>query len=484
MPTARPAAAATDVPVFGMRINDAAMQLFELGAMREIAEKLHLVSPKYKLSTFVQGKLFKVRDLIAVARSEHPAADRATDRLAKFVDELEQLQPEQVPGRDDWAAFVTRCGVEAGWEGRLHFDHLLSNFGYDAKTARALQHARVEVTDQKGKTETVQLETHALRWLGKALACYQPDGCMADVVNLVFAMVHEAPPTEYDEATTVATLQQFGSCLASGNFEGLKWIPTHLHIDGELDDSMCWMVMRRIHDVLGEGNLHILLQLPPTDEHKFDGVAHAIAENRATLRRVRVFRDPDSRNAKAVEKGLVLETAAPAPPSFREPVSAPGRAGAGDSSSPTAAAAPPDARPPRGSGAGGAAAASDPASGVMSSTALALSRRGAEGFARCMVFGALNMDLMVRACTSPAPRPHLARTSPHLTGMSRVLQACAPTAWPQPGTTISGSFFPSPGGKGANEAVAVARLGVPTSLVGRVYATHGVQPQRRPPPAD
>eukprot|EP00966_Prymnesium_polylepis_P186919 4332964-Prymnesium_polylepis.1 len=93
------------------------MELFALPVMREIAEKLHLRSPKYTLSTFVQGKLFKVRDLIAAARRDHPAADRATDRLEKFVGELEKLKLEQVHGRADWAAFVTRCGVEEGWEG-------------------------------------------------------------------------------------------------------------------------------------------------------------------------------------------------------------------------------------------------------------------------------------------------------------------------------------------------------------------------------
>ena len=65
-----------------------------------------------------------------------------------------------------------------------------------------------------------------------------------------------------------------------------------------------------MHDILGEGDLRILLQLPPKDESAFDAIAHAIAQNRATLRRARVFRDPDSRNAKAVTKGLAVEIGA------------------------------------------------------------------------------------------------------------------------------------------------------------------------------
>jgi ribokinase len=56
------------------------------------------------------------------------------------------------------------------------------------------------------------------------------------------------------------------------------------------------------------------------------------------------------------------------------------------------------------------------------------------------IFGSLNMDLVVQ--------------SPHL---------------PVPGETITGStFFTAPGGKGANQAVACARLGAPARMVGRV----------------
>ena len=57
-----------------------------------------------------------------------------------------------------------------------------------------------------------------------------------------------------------------------------------------------------------------------------------------------------------------------------------------------------------------------------------------------IVFGSINMDLVAR--------------TPRL---------------PKPGETLTGhSFEMVPGGKGANQAIAVARLGIPTAMVGRV----------------
>lgn len=57
-----------------------------------------------------------------------------------------------------------------------------------------------------------------------------------------------------------------------------------------------------------------------------------------------------------------------------------------------------------------------------------------------MVFGSINMDLVAR--------------TPRLPG---------------PAETITGhEFFTAPGGKGANQAVAAARLGTPTKMIGRV----------------
>ena len=57
-----------------------------------------------------------------------------------------------------------------------------------------------------------------------------------------------------------------------------------------------------------------------------------------------------------------------------------------------------------------------------------------------VIFGSINMDLVVRAARLP-----------------------------QPGETLIGhSFVTTPGGKGANQAVACARMGMPTRMVGRV----------------
>jgi hypothetical protein len=88
------------------------------------------------------------------------------------------------------------------------------------------------------------------------------------------------------------------------------------------------------------------------------------------------------------------------------------------------------------------ALAKTPRSGTESEGSLTRYRRQRRFYdgAECIVIGGLNMDL----------------------------KAEADGAWPQNNATSGGQFSFSPGGRGGNEAVAVARLGVRTTLIARV----------------
>ena len=68
------------------------------------------------------------------------------------------------------------------------------------------------------------------------------------------------------------------------------------------------------------------------------------------------------------------------------------------------------------------------------------SANGEASGATCLVFGAINMDL----------------------------KAVSDASWHRSTTTTTGAFFSQPGGRGANQAVALARLGARAIMVGRV----------------
>jgi hypothetical protein len=81
---------------------------------------------------------------------------------------------------------------------------------------------------------------------------------------------------------------------------------------------------------------------------------------------------------------------------------------------------------------------------------------------------------LVSAATKGALRESYPRRSPNAVevvvfGAINMDMIAQTVSYPRNGTTMAAAKFETkPGGKGANEAVAVARLGVPTLLVGRV----------------
>lgn len=276
-------------PAYGPSIANAVMSMFESEGMRSIAKRLSFTIPRHELSKLVQEKMFKVHDLIRHCDDTPDIAASsaaAVEKLRAFVEEFETLTESDIKDVYDWEGFVGRHVVAPGWQSKLHFDHLLGNFGFEKQVAETLRNTNF--TNAKGEVDT--FEQHALRWLGKAMAAYGPRGCLVDVVNLVFAMTGDTWEGLSD--TEIAQkIEAFGARVVAARDTSGMWVPTHLFHDGETDDCLTWAVLEHVWN----GQEHsVLIQLP--EDADFD----PLAETWASLPGCQVWRDPDSANMQAL----------------------------------------------------------------------------------------------------------------------------------------------------------------------------------------
>lgn len=279
-----------NIPVFGL-ISHEAMSIFESEDVARSAAKIGWEIPAWGIPPIMVTKMPKIMDLIKEAKrlpdlSENDKA--ATVKLENFVKAFKALDQSTLKNFQDWENFVTQH-VNPGWEGRLHFDHLLGNFGFDRQTADKLR--KMELEDKDGKM--VSYEQHAFRWLGKSLSAFGPTGCMTDVVNMIYAMMQATPTASREEGDIKKQISDFKEKLRNCDFSGL-WLPSHYVMDAETDDIFCWVLLDYIHSCRGS-RFKMLVQLP-TDK-LFDGVA----EKFGALELCTVFRDPEAKNSEAIK---------------------------------------------------------------------------------------------------------------------------------------------------------------------------------------
>mmetsp|Transcript_88748 Transcript_88748/g.162684 ORF Transcript_88748/g.162684 Transcript_88748/m.162684 type:complete len:446 (+) Transcript_88748:136-1473(+) len=281
-----------NVPNYGPNIGNAIMGIFGTDDMRDLSAKVRAPIPRYTLNSFIQGKMTKVHDMIREARKRDDctgANATAIDKLEEFTKAFQALKTSDMTCLEDWTRFVETY-VAKGWEHRLHFDHLMQNFGYEEKSAKELQQTKIIASDGK----EVTLETHGFRWLSKAFAAYGPKGCLTDVVNLIFAMGKYIPTeTLSDEKQITEFIRDFHGNLNSSAFDKF-WVPTHFVHDAEADDMLCWLLLEHVHKRMGT-TMEVLVQLP--SDESMDRLAEVFEKNE----RCTVCRDPDSRNCEQVK---------------------------------------------------------------------------------------------------------------------------------------------------------------------------------------
>lgn len=226
-------------------------------------------------------------DEVKEKRQPTPDIVQCLENLEKFVDAFTHVKAEDFNNFEDWKKFVERF-VKPGWEDKLSFDDILSNFGFPDEEARELQFLKLQ-------NDTEIAQDFAFRWISKALVGYKPVGCLSDVVNTAFAMEGKCPKG-LSEEKIAETVWNFASKLKNDNLSSL-WIPTHIVVDCESDDTMVWLMMEYIHRKRST-QLHVLAQLP--DDKDCDDVATHLS----LIKNVNVFRDADSGNKKNVLKNL------------------------------------------------------------------------------------------------------------------------------------------------------------------------------------
>jgi hypothetical protein len=282
-----------DVPCYG-GIPCAAVDLFGGPELTSLSKSMGIKIPASVLDKFVQGKVHKVKKLVEVARDlpECTEVDRkAADRLDGFLDAFAALT--EVTCSAAWNDFVRPHVCVDDWAQKLHFDHLLSCFGFEPSFASTLRgHTVSNVVPKTGEVETATLEQYSLRWLGKMLNAYRPKGCMTDVVNLVFAMMSlgdAGQASSFSESHIIQTLKDFSQLLSQGDTSSL-WVPTHFVHDAEGDDMLCWLLLQHIT----HSRMQVLIQLP------CDQQVDAVAVKLGSMEHSTAIRDQESRNTRAI----------------------------------------------------------------------------------------------------------------------------------------------------------------------------------------
>ena len=65
-------------------------------------------------------------------------------------------------------------------------------------------------------------------------------------------MTHDAELSDTSERAISRMLLEFGEKLKAGDVSDL-WVPTHMAIDGELDDTLAWLLLDKVRGQRREG---------------------------------------------------------------------------------------------------------------------------------------------------------------------------------------------------------------------------------------
>lgn len=214
-----------DVPTFWPSVHAAlAPLLVKYLAGNTIFDQVGLPKPALRLDTFHLTRTKASKWAPVPFGVVQPLVDALSpavaDRVAAFLRDSHAFDYAAATS-EQWDALV-EGHVAPGWKDHLHFDVVLKLFGADdAENARVLA-----MPDIRHK---------CVRWVSATLGCARiSPGSIADVVNLIFAMLERPAPSPTDtdaEGQVLAAIADFQTTELRH-----MWYPDmHVH-DAEADD--------------------------------------------------------------------------------------------------------------------------------------------------------------------------------------------------------------------------------------------------------
>lgn len=314
-----------DVKNFGINIPNAVKGLCDHPEVLAELKKLGVEPLKYNLDNFIRtGKTGKMNVVVAFLRDEakklretieilgntlqcKAVTDSSTlltdkaeqfttaaDQLENFIRKIkpEELQEASITSLNKWEQFLQECKIPENWKSSLEFSRIMTLFGLSESDCKLLN-----AVPYQDKEQSSTLQDSCVTWISKMVNGYRIDGCLTDVVNMVYAVMGISPigQSEYD---VVDVLDEFQAKFQAKNIDGL-WIPDlHLH-DGEKDDLLVHAIIRVLAKRAGK-SVQTKVQLPLPE--KEDPTLTKIVDKVASWKNTTVFRDPMSKNTKPVKK--------------------------------------------------------------------------------------------------------------------------------------------------------------------------------------
>ena len=100
----------------------------------------------------------KVKKLLEEANKRDDCKDgpnaAAMQKLDRFLEDFVKLTPQDIEGPEAWHEWVSVRTV-ADWKEKMHFDHLLLNFGFTETTAKELQRTKIPDQQDDGSVKMV-----------------------------------------------------------------------------------------------------------------------------------------------------------------------------------------------------------------------------------------------------------------------------------------------------------------------------------------